>query len=87
MKGKQVLEVDYSEQQGLMLGWRYTDLNTYLTFFRHILVLFTDDKQNAAIFLRTYLKRLRSGDLYLVLYFNQEGKLKAKRWREKTSME
>ena len=39
MSTKQVLSIDYKNDNGLILEWNYTDFSNNSVFFRHILVL------------------------------------------------
>ena len=42
MKKAQILEVDFSATEGLMLNWNYTDLSRQRKFYRHYILLLTE---------------------------------------------
>lgn len=40
---KQLVNIDFKKEQGLILKWNYTDLTKRTKYFRHIIVLFTSN--------------------------------------------
>ena len=50
MNTKQILNIDYKNDEGLILEWNYTDFSKVSVFFRHILVLFTKNREEAYAF-------------------------------------
>lgn len=41
---KQLVNIDFKKDQGLILKWNYTDLTKRTKYFRHIIVLLTSDQ-------------------------------------------
>ena len=44
---KQVLNIDFKEDQGVILNWNYSDLLRKTKYYRHVLVLATGDTAKA----------------------------------------
>ncbi len=81
MSIKQVLNIDYKNENGLILEWNYTNFSNTYVFFRHILVLYTNNRDEAYFFVNKYVSRIKPGDFYCIYYFNSKGNLKILRWK------
>lgn len=81
---KQVLTIDFKADQGVILGWNYSDLSRKPKFFRHLLVLNSGDVTKAQNFLENYIKLIKPGDLFATIYKTANQQLKFKSWSEKT---
>lgn len=82
---KQVVNIDFIKDQGMILKWNYIDLSRKNKFYRHILVMLTNDKQLASSAFDNYIKHVKLGDLYSALYCNARRVVRMGEWREKTS--
>lgn len=47
---KQVLNINFKEDQGVILTWNYSDLSRKAKYFRHLLVLNTNNPEEAGTF-------------------------------------
>ena len=47
---KHVLNIDFKEDQGVILNWNYSDLSRKTKYYRHVLVLATGDTAKAEEF-------------------------------------
>jgi len=47
MLKKQILNIDYKEDQGIILEWNYSDLSIQSKFYRHILFLCSNQMEKA----------------------------------------
>lgn len=83
MSTKQVLKIDFKNEEGLILDWNYTDLSSTSIFFRHILVLYTNNREQGYDFIEAYISKIRAGDLYTILFFNEVENVRQSRWKEK----
>ena len=81
---KQVLNIDFKEDQGVILNWNYSELSRKTKYFRHVLVLITGDTAKSGEFLEKYIKLIKPGDLFATVYKPRLQRLKCKEWREKT---
>jgi hypothetical protein len=81
---KQVLNIDFKEDQGVILNWNYSDLSRKTKYFRHVIVLATGDSAEAQAFLEDYIKLIKPGDLFTAIYKPRFQQIKFKEWREKT---
>lgn len=81
---KQVLNIDFKPDQGVILSWNYSDLSRKTKFFRHVLVLSTSDSAKAQTFLENYIKMIKPGDLFTTIYKPRNQHLRMKDWSEKT---
>ena len=80
---KHVLNIDFKEDQGVILNWNYSDLSRKTKYYRHVLVLATGDTAKAEEFLEKYIKLIKPGDIFFTVYKPRLQKLKCKEWREK----
>ena len=48
---RQVLNINFKEDQGVILTWNYNDLSRKAKYFRHLIVLNSSDPEEAATFL------------------------------------
>jgi hypothetical protein len=81
---KKLMNIDFKKDQGLILRWNYLDLTKRTKYFRHIIVLFTSNPATAKSALDGYIRHIKLGDLYTILYFSK-GTARVKEWREKTN--
>ena len=81
MSTKQVLSIDYKNDNGLILEWNYTDFSNNSVFFRHILVLYTNNRDEAFTFTESYISKIKAGDLFTILYFNEDENVRQMRWK------
>lgn len=81
MSTRQVLNIDYKNDDGLILEWNYTDFSNNSVFFRHILVLYTNNREEACAFAESYISKIRAGDLYTVMYLNGDENVRQSRWK------
>ncbi len=63
--------------------WNYADVSTDPIYFRHVICLYTENLDEANLFLKTYLKKIKPGDFYYIIYFSPERQLKHLGWKEK----
>ena len=54
---KQVVNIDFIKDQGMILKWNYIDLSRKNKFYRQILVMLTNDKQLASSAFDNYIKQ------------------------------
>lgn len=81
---KQVVTVDYKKFEGLILKWNFLDLKRTSRFLRHFIIVGSADLSTTAFLIEDYVRFMKPGDLYSVLYFKSNGKLRFKGWKEKT---
>jgi hypothetical protein len=48
---KQVVHIDFKEDQGVILNWNYSDLSRKTKYFRHVIILVSTDTEEAQEFL------------------------------------
>lgn len=68
MDKAQLLRIDFTEDEGIILLWNYNDLKQENKFFRHFLILATDSVPEANSFVQNYIKKISPGDVYCTLY-------------------
>jgi hypothetical protein len=61
-----LLNIDFSVKKGLILKWNFSGSLSNNNFYRHLLILDTDDIGKAQAFLKLYYKKIKSGDLFSV---------------------
>lgn len=81
---KQVVTVDYKKFEGLILKWNFLDLKRTSRFLRHFIIVGSTDLSSTAFLIEDYVRLMKPGDLYSVLFFNSNRKQRFKGWREKT---
>lgn len=85
MMKKQVVNIDFKKDQGMILKWNCIDLSRKTKFFRHILVLLTNKKELASSAFDSYIKHVKLGDLYSAFYSDARRLIQMGEWREKTN--
>jgi hypothetical protein len=80
---KQVVNVDFKEDQGVILDWNYSDILRKTKYFRHIIILITSNSKEALAFIENYIKMIKPGDIFTTVYKNPYRQVQMKEWREK----
>lgn len=82
---KQVVNIDFKKDQGMILRWNYIDLSRKTKFYRHIIVLLTGNKELASSAFDNYIKHVKLGDLYSAVYCDARRVVQVSEWKEKTN--
>lgn len=64
---RQIVSIDFKEDQGVILNWNLSDLQRKCKYFRHFLVLLTSNISEAQAFAENYIKTIKPGDLFTVI--------------------
>lgn len=67
---KQLVQIDFKRDQGVIFKWNYTDLSKRNKYFRHIIVLLSSNIEFVSPALENYIRCIKLGDLYTTLYSN-----------------
>jgi hypothetical protein len=79
------LSVTYEINKGLNFQWNFKDLFQYTNYFHHLLVIRTHDPDEVLNFLIAYYKKLKSGDLLSVIYYDRKrSKVARLNWIERS---
>ena len=81
---RQIVSIDFKEDQGVILNWNLSDLQRKCKYFRHFLVLLTSNMPEAQAFAEDYIKAIKPGDLFTLICQPPHQSPKMREWREKT---
>ena len=66
------LSVTYEANKGFHLKWNFKDLFQYTNYFHHFFVITDPNPDHILTFLTAYYKKMKSGDLMTVLYYDHK---------------
>jgi hypothetical protein len=65
------LSVSFELSKGLNFKWNFKDLYHYTTYFHHLFVIQSHNVSDILEFLTAYFRKLKSGDLMSVIYYDK----------------
>lgn len=75
------LQISYHNQKGLLFKWNFKDLFQQTPYFHHLFVIRHTDKKFLFEFLSNYYKKMKSGDLFSVIYYYEARRvIKKSKW-------
>ena len=81
------LSVSYEINKGLNFKWNFKDLFQYTNYFHHLMVIRSHNPDDVQEFLTAYYKKLKSGDLLSVIYYDgKRAKVSRLNWIERSSV-
>lgn len=83
MSKAQLLHVESKEDEELIFQWNYANVSPDAIYFRHVIVVFSEDREEANAFVKKYIKKVKGGDLYYVMYTNRKNDPRHVGWKEK----
>ena len=76
-----LLNIDFNIKKGLILKWNFTGELSKGNFYRHLLIIDTEDVSKAQHFLKLYYKKIKIGDLYCIKKALKNKYFNSLRWK------
>jgi hypothetical protein len=79
--GNSLLNLDFNIKKGLILNWNFKGELSNNNFYRHLIILDTEDAGKVQTFLKLYYKKIKIGDLFAIKKKFKTKCSKALKWK------
>lgn len=76
-----LLNIDFSIKKGLILNWNFKGELSNTNFYRHLIILDTNDIAKVQSFLKLYYKKIKNGDIFAIKKIFKNKCSKSLKWK------
>jgi hypothetical protein len=80
MEKDNYLQIKYDLQKGLVFKWNFKDLLKLDNYYHHLLIILSNDYDQAISFVQQYFKKIKCGDFLSIVYRDEKKGITKSGW-------